>query len=222
MSKPEFLGIRAAPAGRRHEEVAGSRSRGAPAGRSEHVGPHVEHRQQIIAPAGVGRRDDHRLLGQIEPAARIERVEIRPHHDAHVGGGKCSDIGEAVHRAADASRGRLLIGELLPGQVHGHRRIEIEIGVDADGMRLLLGDRAAAMAAGAPAAASKSPKIAPMTLHLKLLLALVCREPRRLLAAECGAIARKNLAQRHCCSNGQDRRQPCRGVRRSRWTPGRA
>ena len=142
--QPEFLDEPLAqvrpPARRRDQEIACFRSGGAPARRGEHVGPHVEHRQQIVAAAGVRHRDDHRLLGQIEPAARIERIEIRPNHDLHVGGGKRSDIGEAVHRAADAPGLGLLIGELLSGHVHGDEGIEIEIGVDADGVRLFLCD----------------------------------------------------------------------------------
>ena len=75
---------RAGPARRRHGEIAGLGSGRAPAGRGEHVGPHVEHRQQVIAPVRIGHRDDHRLLRQIEPGAGIERVEVRPHHHLHV------------------------------------------------------------------------------------------------------------------------------------------
>jgi hypothetical protein len=100
------------------------------------------------AAAGVGRRDDDRPVSQIEPAARIERVEIGPHHHPHIGGRKRLDISEAIHRAAERSWARRHVGELPARDVHGHQRIEIEIGIDAYRMRLLLGDRRRFDAAG--------------------------------------------------------------------------
>ena len=33
------------------------------------------------------------------------------------------------------------VRELLPGQVHRDERIEVEVGIDRDGVRILLGDR---------------------------------------------------------------------------------
>ncbi len=132
---------RSGPTGRRHQEIARLRAGGAPARRGEHVGPHVEHRQHVIAPAGVGGRDHHRPLGQIEPGAGVERVEIRPHDDLHVGGRIRADIGEGVHRPLNRGRRRPAIGELAPRQVHRDERVEIKVGVDGDRVRLLLADR---------------------------------------------------------------------------------
>jgi hypothetical protein len=51
-------------------------------------------------------------------------------------------VSERVHRAAETSFTRLDIGELLAGHVHRHERIEINVGIDPDGVGLLFGDRA--------------------------------------------------------------------------------
>jgi hypothetical protein len=131
----------AGPATGGHEKIGGFGSGGAPARRGEHIGPHVEHRQKVVAPIGVGRRDHHRLFGEIKPAARIEGVEIRPHHHAHVGGRKRANIGKAIHWATDRRRSRLLVGELPACHVHGDDRIEIEISVDTERVSLLLAER---------------------------------------------------------------------------------
>ena len=112
---------RAAPARRHHGIVAGLGSGGAPARRGEHVGPHVEHRQQVVAPLRIGNRDDHRLLGQVEPGAGIQRVEVRPDHDLHVRRRVCGDVGERVHRRVDAL-GLGDVGQLLSREVHCDQR----------------------------------------------------------------------------------------------------
>ena len=175
-------------------KLPASRSGRAPARRGEHVGPHVEHRQQVIAAAGVGRRDDHRLLGQIEPAAGIERVEVRPTTTRMSAVGNARDIGERVHRAADASRARLLIGELLARQVHGDERIEIEIGVDADRVRLLLGDGRLRCRRERRGSKQKSQNPTnDLAAHVQLLLALAC--PNRVaLLGRMRADCAQNLA----------------------------
>ena len=85
-------------------------------------------------------RDDHRLLGQVEPGAGIERVEVRPDHDPHVRRRERRHIGERIHRRADAF-GLGDVGQLLAGKVHRHERIEIGVGRHADRVRVLLADR---------------------------------------------------------------------------------
>ena len=89
---------RAAPARRRHGIIAGLGSGRAPARGRENVGPHVEHRQQVITPMRIRNRYDHRLLGQVEPGAGIESVEVRPDHHLHVSRGVFQDVGERVRR----------------------------------------------------------------------------------------------------------------------------
>ena len=66
------------PPGRNDNEIAGRCAGRPPARRGEHIRPHVEHWQQVITAARVGNRNDHRLLGEIQPSRGVERVEIRP------------------------------------------------------------------------------------------------------------------------------------------------
>ena len=55
------------PAGRRYQKGPRPGARRSPARRGKDVGPHVEHRQQIVAFIGIGNRDDDGLLGHVEP-----------------------------------------------------------------------------------------------------------------------------------------------------------
>ena len=122
---------RAVPARRHHGVIGGLGAGGAPARRGEHVGPHVEHRQQVVAPMRIGHRDDHRLLGQVEPGAGIQRVEVRPDHDLHVRRRERGKVGEGVHRRVHAL-GLGDVGQLLARNVHCDERIEIQVGRHAD------------------------------------------------------------------------------------------
>ena len=58
----------------------------------------------------------------------------------HVGRGIRRHVDEHVHRTLAELLARLDVGELLARHVHRDERIEVEIGVDADGVRLLFGD----------------------------------------------------------------------------------
>ncbi len=62
----------AAPTGRSDKEIARLRSGGAPAGRGEHIRPHVEHRQEIKPSVRVRRGNNLRFPGQIKPGDGIE------------------------------------------------------------------------------------------------------------------------------------------------------
>jgi len=124
----------AAPAGRRDEKVGRLRASCPPAERGENVRPHVEHRQEIVAAVRVRRRDDQRLLGEVEPGARIEGVEIRPDDVFEIRGRIGRDVTEHIHGAAARLRARLDIGRDAPRYVHRDQRIEIEIGVDGERM----------------------------------------------------------------------------------------
>ena len=109
------------------------RACGAPAGRSEHVGPHVEHRQQIVTAMGVRRGDNHRLPGQVEPRAGIKRVEVRPHDDFEISGRVSRDVVEHVHRTLAEFLAGFDVDGLLARDVHRDERVKVKIGVDADG-----------------------------------------------------------------------------------------
>ena len=136
----ESLAQVGSPAGRRHQEIARLRPGRAPAGRREHVRPHVEHRQEIVAPAGVRHRDDHGLLGHVEVRDGIQRVEVRSNDDLDISGRIGRHVVEHVHRTATRFFAGFDVGELLARHVHRDERIEVDVGVDADGVRLLLGD----------------------------------------------------------------------------------
>src|SRR5262245_60532047 len=73
------------PASRRDQELLRLWPGCPPTRRSKHVGPHVEHRQQIVAAPGIGHRNDYWLLADIEPSRRIQRIEIWPHHTLEIG-----------------------------------------------------------------------------------------------------------------------------------------
>ena len=95
---------------------------------------------QIVAAARVRDRHDHGLLGEIEPRRRIESIEVGPHDHPHVRGRKRRDVVEHVHRATDGPLARLDVGELLSSHVHRDERIEIDVSMDANGVRLFLAD----------------------------------------------------------------------------------
>ena len=93
-----------APASWRDQEIARLRSRGAPTRRRKYVRPHVEHRQEIITPARVRDRNDHRFLRQVQIAAGIQRVEVRSHDRFEIRGRECVCVSERVHWATEAPR----------------------------------------------------------------------------------------------------------------------
>ena len=125
------------PSGRNDNEIASLCTGCAPARRGEHIRPHVEHRQQVIAAVCIGNRHDHRLLGEIKPSRGVERIEIRPNNDFHVRWGILRNVCERVHWPAK-SFPRLDIAELFARYVHGDERVKIEVRVDSDRVRLLL------------------------------------------------------------------------------------
>src|SRR5260221_10483976 len=67
-----------------------------PARRREHIRPHVEHRQQVIAALRIEHRYNQRLLGEIEPRDGVERIEVRPHHSLEIRWGEYSGTFENV------------------------------------------------------------------------------------------------------------------------------
>jgi hypothetical protein len=96
-------------------------------------------RRYIVAAVCIRHRHDHGLFCEVQPGRRVERVEVRPDHCLHLCCGISRNVHEDVHRTFECFHG-LNVCELEPCQVHGDERIEIEIGVDADGVRLFFGD----------------------------------------------------------------------------------
>jgi hypothetical protein len=88
----------------------------------------------------VRHRDDHRLFGEIQPSARIERVEVGPDHDSHFGGRVRPDVGEHIHGVVERDLVGLYVSQLLTRDVHRNKGIQIDIGIDPDGVGLLLRD----------------------------------------------------------------------------------
>ena len=127
------------PARRRHQECPGLGARRAPARRREDIGPHVEHRQQVVASIGIRCRDDDRLLGHVEPGDGIQRIEVGAHDAFEICRRVFGHVDERVHRPLEILAGA--VGKLLAGHVHRHDGVEVNVGVDRDGVRLLFGDR---------------------------------------------------------------------------------
>ena len=128
------------PADRGNQEMPCLGSGGPPSWRRKNIGPHVEHRQEVVPTSCVGDRDDHRFLAEIEPGARVERIEVGPHHRLHVRRRKSRNVGKMVHGPAE-SRVRAHIRQLPAGNIHADERIKIEIGFHSDCVRFLRGDR---------------------------------------------------------------------------------
>ena len=88
----------------------------------------------------IGHRDDHRLLGEIEVADGVEGVEVGAHDDAIIGRRIRRHIGDRVHWAVAEAAAGGSVGELPARYVHGDEGVEIDVGIDADRVRFLLGD----------------------------------------------------------------------------------
>ena len=77
-----------------------------------------------------------------------------PHDDLEIGGRIRRDVDEHVHRAFAELLAGLDVRGLLPRDVHRDERVEVEVGIDADGVRLLLGDRRRRLGSAAGAVAA--------------------------------------------------------------------
>ncbi|MCY1425716.1 hypothetical protein D9M71_415110 [compost metagenome] len=129
----------ALPAGCGDQEIADRGASGAPAGRSEHIAPHVEHRQQVVAAVGIWSGNHQGLGGEVQPGDGIEGIEIRTHHALEIGWRVFGHADEHVHRPLAECLARFNVGELLAGDVHRQHRVEIDIGIDPDGRGLFAG-----------------------------------------------------------------------------------
>ena len=94
------IGSRPRGPGRRTPAMA-PRSSADRAGRAlarvgEHVGPHVQHRQHVVAIAAVRGRRSGPGRGEVEPRRGVEGVEVRPYDDPEVGRRELADVAERV------------------------------------------------------------------------------------------------------------------------------
>ena len=102
------------------------------AGHLEHIGPAVEHRHQEVAVAHVRQAQDVRLLREVEPGGRVERVGVR--------GGDVAELGVGVRpacagtdpsgRGCPSGFGR--VGHHAPGVFHRHERVAVDVGIGRD------------------------------------------------------------------------------------------
>ena len=136
----ETVGNRAGPFWRSDQKILGLSAGRAPARRREDVRPHVQHRQQVEFAVRVRRRHDLRVLSEVQPSDRIKRVEVDPHDDLHVGRREGRHVHERVHRTLAKFLAGFNVGRLFSREVHREQRIEINIGLDGDGVRSLSGD----------------------------------------------------------------------------------
>src|SRR5262249_8987264 len=102
--------------------------------------PHVEHWQKIITTISIGRRHNHRLLGQVEPGNGIKSIEVYPHHALEISGRIFRHARERIHWAFAELLAGLNVCGLLSCQIHYDEWIEIEISVNPDSLCLWLGD----------------------------------------------------------------------------------
>ena len=128
------------PARGRYQERPGLGARRPPAWRRKHIGPHVEHWQQVIASVSIRNRDDDGLFGHVQPCAGIQRVEVGAHDTLEICRRIFGHVDERVHWTFEGFLARFNVRELLSGNVHRHDGVEINIGVHCDGVRLLFGD----------------------------------------------------------------------------------
>ena len=103
----------------------------------EDIAPHVEHGQHEVAAAGVRGRDNDRARSEVEPGARIERIEIRPHHRPHVGGRKRANVSECVRWPTHGTDLGIEVDQLLARQVHEDQRIKIDVGLLRNRLRFV-------------------------------------------------------------------------------------
>src|SRR6516165_10780073 len=114
----ETLGQLALPARSNHDKIAGARAGRALSHPSERIRPHIEHLQQAIPAPRVRHRNDDRLLSQIEPAQRIECVEVSgtPKRSRR----ECARVRERVHWPAAKLLPCLNVAEVLAGDIHNY------------------------------------------------------------------------------------------------------
>jgi len=119
-----------APVASHEGEAASPGSGGALADDREHIRPHVEHLEQVVAPAGVGHREHHRLARDVDPGQRVERVEVEAHDILLIGFGIGPRMRELVDRRAHRNgRGVRHVGRLPHGDIHENDREGVVVGV---------------------------------------------------------------------------------------------
>ena len=112
------------------------RAGGALARREEHVGPGAEHRHEEVPSVLVGKREHVRLLAQVEPGIRVQRVGVR-RGDVVVRRIRiCGHVGELAHRRALVA-GDGDVRRDAPSLIHRHERIAVDVRLHRDPRRVL-------------------------------------------------------------------------------------
>jgi hypothetical protein len=130
------LGQLTLPARSNHDKIAGGRAGRALSHPSERISPHVEHLQQVIPALRVRHRNDDRLLSQIEPAQRIECVEVGMSGTPKRGRRERARVRERVHWPATKLLACLDVAEVLARDIHNHKWIEIDVRLLRDALGL--------------------------------------------------------------------------------------
>src|SRR5262249_23477945 len=132
----ETLGQFTPPARSSHNKICGARAGRALSHTSERICPHVEHLQQVIPAPRVRHRNDDRLLSQIEPAQRIECIEVGVCGTPKRGRRERARVRERVHWSATKLLACLDVGEVLSRDIHNHKRVEIYVCLLSDALGL--------------------------------------------------------------------------------------
>ena len=129
------------PIGWRKKEVAGLCAGGARTGRRKYIGPHIEHRQEVISAISIRRGNDHRLFGHIEPCGGLKSIKVYSYHSFEITGRVLARAREEIHRTSAEFFTRRNVGRLFSCQIHYYQWVEVKIGVDPDGMSRVLRNR---------------------------------------------------------------------------------
>ena len=121
---------RALPARAGDQEARGAGPGRALADRREHVAPHVEERDHVVAPARIRHRQHERFLVEVRPGRREQRVEPGPRHRPERGVRVLRHDRELVDGRRDLTRGGHR-GPCRLRQVHHDEREAVEVRLQA-------------------------------------------------------------------------------------------
>ena len=95
--------------------------------------------QGVVALGGIGHRDDHRLLCQIEPGDGVQRVAVGAAAILVAGIGQRAQVPELVERHVGRTLGVARLGDPEPAQCRQiHPGVADDVGLDAQRIRVFL------------------------------------------------------------------------------------
>ena len=95
------------------------------------VGPRVEHRHQVVAVLHLRDGEDVRLLREIEPGDRVQRVGVGRGHVLELRGRISSHVRELAHRGV-VPVGLRDVGHDPAGHLHRDERVPVDVRVHRD------------------------------------------------------------------------------------------